>query len=112
LKGAATVVARPDGDCVVNPTGGPALGTGGSGDVLTGVVAALLAQGLPADEAAALAAYWHGAAADSGRPEIGDAGLLAGDLVRALAPTAEALRRRGRERDERGERLALGFPEP
>ena len=64
LKGARTVVASPDGRVCVNPTGNPGLARGGSGDVLAGMLAALLACGLPAYQAAACAVYLHGAAAD------------------------------------------------
>jgi len=92
LKGAATVVAEPAGRVIINPTGGPALSTGGTGDVLTGLVAALLAQGVDAMEAAALAAYLHGAAGDWLSDEGGESGLLASDLADALPAAARALR--------------------
>ena len=68
LKGAHTVIAGPDGRCAVNPTGNPGLSRGGSGDVLAGMISALLACGLPAFEAAACAVYLHGAAACTGKP--------------------------------------------
>ena len=58
------MTAAPDGQAIVNPTGGPALASGGTGDVLVGIVTAYLAQGCEAFEAAALAAFVHGAAAD------------------------------------------------
>jgi len=90
LKGAATVAASPAGHVVVNPTGGPGLGTGGTGDVLLGIVAAYVGQGVPALEAAALAAWVHGAAGD--RLERGAGGLLAGDLARAVPGVAASLR--------------------
>src|SRR5262249_18472550 len=77
LKGAGTAIAAPDGSLIVNPTGGPALATGGTGDVLLGVVTGLLAQGAEPLRAAALAAYLHGAAADRLAARRGDAGLLA-----------------------------------
>jgi NAD(P)H-hydrate epimerase len=93
LKGAATVTADPGGSLVVNPTGGPSLATGGTGDVLTGMVAAYLGQGLNPLEAAALAAYVHGAASERLAREIGSSGLLAGDLATEVPATAEALRR-------------------
>ena len=64
LKGCRTVVAAPDGRVCTNPTGNPGLARGGSGDVLAGMTAALLACGLPAYQAAACAVYLHGAAAD------------------------------------------------
>lgn len=95
LKGAASVSAAPDGRVIVNPTGGPALASGGTGDVLTGMVAGLLAQGLGALEAAAAAAYLHGEAADRLAAAGGSAGLLAEDLANAIPAAAEALRRRG-----------------
>ncbi|MFK7895924.1 MAG: NAD(P)H-hydrate dehydratase [Myxococcota bacterium] len=88
LKGAATVVAEPGGRVLINSTGGPAMAAGGSGDVLTGIVAALLAAGMPAFEAAGLAVHWHGAAADaSGAAEVGF-GLLASELADGLPACA------------------------
>jgi NAD(P)H-hydrate epimerase len=80
LKGSRTVVADPTGRAAINPTGGPWLATAGTGDVLSGVVGALAAGGLPAFRAAAAGAWLHGKAADS----AGHAGLVAGDLVDAL----------------------------
>ena len=65
LKGAGTLVARPDGAAWLNPTGHFGMATAGSGDVLTGVVGALLARGLPPDTAACAAAWWHGFAGDT-----------------------------------------------
>jgi len=115
LKGAASVIAAPDGRVLVNPTGGPALGSGGTGDVLTGVVAGLLAQGAPPFDAAALAAFVHGAAADRLAESAGDSGILAGELARALPGEFEALRRRAREAEAEpvaGSGLAVSFPEP
>lgn len=81
LKGPTTVIAEPDGGRVaLNPTGGPWLATAGTGDVLAGIVGALLARGVPPFEAAAAAAWVHGRAADV----AGHTGLVAGDLVTAL----------------------------
>jgi NAD(P)H-hydrate epimerase len=111
LKGAASVVASPDGLLWVNPTGGPALGSGGTGDVLAGVVAAFLAQGVESALAAALAAFVHGAAADRIAARQGDAGLAARDLATELPPTMDALCDAARARGE-GQALALPFPEP
>ncbi|TDF99746.1 NAD(P)H-hydrate dehydratase [Paenibacillus piri] len=82
LKGARTVVACPDGDVYINVTGNPGMATGGTGDVLTGIITGLLAQGFTATQAAALGVYLHGAAGDraaSGR--MYTASLLAGDLL-------------------------------
>jgi NAD(P)H-hydrate epimerase len=110
LKGAASVIAGPDGRTVVNPTGGPALGSGGTGDVLLGVVAAFLAQGMEPFEAAALAAYLHGFAGDRLAARLGPAGLLAEDLAAELPLAARGLRRAAAEPPKPG--LAAGFPEP
>jgi hydroxyethylthiazole kinase-like uncharacterized protein yjeF len=85
LKGAGSVIARPDGFVAVNTSGNPGLATGGSGDVLAGFCGALLAQGWPAWEAALGAVWMHGAAADwlveDGR---GPVGLTAGELPKAI----------------------------
>jgi hydroxyethylthiazole kinase-like uncharacterized protein yjeF len=80
LKGADTLVAAPGDGVLVSDSGTPALATGGTGDVLTGIVAAFLAKGLDAPLAAAAAAFAHGRAAQLG-PERG---LVASDLVDAL----------------------------
>jgi len=84
LKGPGTVVAAPDGRVVINTTGGPWLATAGSGDVLTGVIGALLARGLSAFEAAAVGAWIQGRA---GLHAPSLVGLVAGDLVAALPRT-------------------------
>jgi hydroxyethylthiazole kinase-like uncharacterized protein yjeF len=94
LKGHLTLVASPDGRVAVNPTGNPALASGGTGDVLTGLVAALLAQGLEAYDAACLAAHLHGLAADLAIAEQGGVAIAAGDLANAL-PKAFAELQRG-----------------
>ena len=90
LKGPGTVVAAPGGAAAVNPTGGPVLATAGSGDVLTGIVAGFLARGLPVFEAAAAAAWVHGAVADRLVAE-GGPGLVATDLVAGLPSTLAGL---------------------
>jgi NAD(P)H-hydrate epimerase len=110
LKGAATAIAAPDGRLALNPTGGPALGSGGTGDVLLGMVAGFLAQGVPAFEAGAVAAFLHGFAADRIAARSGPAGLLAGELARELPGAAQALRAAAAAPP--GLRLALAFPEP
>ena len=84
LKGAPTVIAQPDGTTYVNPTGNAGLACGGSGDVLTGIIAALLGQGLTTVRAAALGAYLHGLAADVAVELTGEEGMLPGDLVECL----------------------------
>jgi ADP-dependent NAD(P)H-hydrate dehydratase / NAD(P)H-hydrate epimerase len=89
LKGPATVIATPSGDAYVNPTGTSALATAGTGDVLTGVIGALLANGADAIAAAITGAYVHGRAA---RAAGTGADLVASDLIGALHPTLDALR--------------------
>jgi hydroxyethylthiazole kinase-like uncharacterized protein yjeF len=85
LKGAGSVIARPDGFVAVNTSGNPGLATGGSGDVLAGFCGALLAQGWPAWEAALGAVWMHGAAADwLAADGDGPFGLTAGELPRAI----------------------------
>src|SRR6185369_2406141 len=89
LKGSSTVIAAPNGRAVINVTGGPALATAGTGDVLSGVIAALLAHGLSPFDAAATGAYVHGraAAAAATAPDI-----VASDVVAALPRTLQVLR--------------------
>jgi NAD(P)H-hydrate epimerase len=84
LKGANTVVASPDGSVAIAPFENPAMATGGTGDVLAGVIGALLAQGLAPYDAARLGVYLHGLAGDMVRERLGDAGLLASDLPEAV----------------------------
>ena len=93
LKGSRTVVAEPDGKVRVNPTGGPYLATGGTGDVLTGAIAAFLARGLRPADAAVLAAYAHGAAGRLAAVERGE-GTVASDVLEALPAVLATLRAR------------------
>jgi ADP-dependent NAD(P)H-hydrate dehydratase / NAD(P)H-hydrate epimerase len=88
LKGSRTIVAAPDGTARINTTGGPFLATAGSGDVLTGVIGALLARGLDPADAASSGAYLHGLAGILAGAELGE-GTLAGDLITRL-PRARA----------------------
>jgi hydroxyethylthiazole kinase-like uncharacterized protein yjeF len=81
LKGAYTVVAAPDGRAVVLPFANPALATAGSGDVLAGAMVGALAQGLAPFEAAVMGGYLHGLAGELALQELGDAGVVAGDLL-------------------------------
>jgi len=87
LKGAPTVVAAPSGPAWINTTGNPGLASGGTGDVLTGIIAGLLARGLEADEAAVAAAYLHGLAADLAACEGSEDSLIAGDVLDQLPQT-------------------------
>ena len=84
LKGAYTVVCSPLGNCYFNPTGNPGMATGGSGDVLTGIIAALLAQGYNQTEACILGVYLHGLSGDLALDETGYEALSAGDIIRNL----------------------------
>ena len=87
LKGAPTVTVSAKGIATVNPTGNPGMATAGTGDVLTGTIAALLAQGLSCYDAARLGVYIHGMAGDIAAGDKGQLGLTASDLLEAL-PTA------------------------
>ena len=92
LKGAYTAVGAPDGQVYFNSTGNPGMGTGGSGDVLAGLVLALRAdQRLGSLHAARLAVLAHGHAGDLAAAETGEAGLIAGDLVTHIGPALQAL---------------------
>ncbi len=92
LKGEATLTADPDGRVVVNSSGTPLLATAGSGDVLSGVIGALLAAGLAAPDAAAAAAWLHGAAAERLARTLGDAGLLSHEVADEVPRVRRALR--------------------
>jgi len=84
LKGARTLVARPDGSVSINTTGNPGMASGGMGDVLTGMTGGLLAQGMPMGDALDLGVYVHGLAGDHVCAAKGAAGMVAGDLVGSL----------------------------
>ena len=88
LKGPATVVAHPDGNVLVSTTGDQRLATAGSGDVLSGIIGALLASGVEPFEAAAAGAWLHGTAARRAPAS----GMLASDIVGHLPAVLEELR--------------------
>ena len=98
LKGARTVVAQPGGEACIVPTGNPGMATGGMGDVLTGMIASLLGQGVAPAAAAWSGAYLHGLAADLIAAERGVVGMLAGEVAHHL-PAAIARVRRGEQPD-------------
>ncbi len=81
LKGNNTVISDGKGNNFVNESGNPGMGTGGTGDILTGMIASFLAQGVPAFKAAKLAVYIHGKAGDLAAREKGEIGLIAGDIL-------------------------------
>ena len=81
LKGSGTVVANISGECYINDTGNPGMATGGCGDVLTGMIAALIGQGLSLFDAARVGVYLHGLAGDMVAAKQGEIGLIASDLI-------------------------------
>ncbi len=84
LKGAFTTVSLPDGNVYFNSTGNPGMATGGSGDVLTGIILGLLAQGISSAEAAIMGVYLHGLAGDIAAAEQSEHTLIAGDIIGAM----------------------------
>ncbi len=84
LKGAATLICLEDGTLYVNPTGNPGMATGGTGDVLAGIIGALLAQGLSAEDAAVAGVFAHGLSGDLASARTGLQGLIATDLLGGL----------------------------
>ena len=92
LKGHQTLIADPEGHVNVNPTGNPGMASGGMGDVLGGMIAALLARGLDPFDAAMTAVYLHGFAGDMLKEETGDTGLAALDLAERLPAAISKLR--------------------
>ncbi len=106
LKGARTVIAAADGTVAVAPFENPALATGGTGDVLSGAIGSLLAQGVEPFAAARLGVYLHGVAGDGVRERFGDAGLLASDLPEGLAI---ARKRLAAIAERKGSGKRLGF---
>lgn len=92
LKGANTVVATPDDDVFIIPTGNSGMATAGSGDVLSGIIAGLLAQGMNRTWAAVAGAYIHGAAGDFAAAELGEDGMVASDILSFVPITIKMLR--------------------
>ena len=92
LKGHQTLIASPDGQVNVNPTGNPGMATGGMGDVLGGMIAAFVARGVDPYDAACAAVYIHGFAGDLLKEEMGDTGLAAMDLAERIPNAIQKLR--------------------
>jgi len=93
LKGARTIIAGPGGEVYLNPTGNPALSSGGAGDVLTGLISGFLARGWPMIGALNAGVYLHGLAADLLAEDMGGAGVLAGELPDLIPGLMDALSR-------------------
>jgi NAD(P)H-hydrate epimerase len=91
LKGHRTIIATPDGRVCINPTGNPGMATAGTGDVLTGMIAAWLAQLLDAESACRLAVFLHGAAGDLAEVKQGQVSMVATDVLRLLGETLTGL---------------------
>ena len=92
LKGAFTSVSTPDGNVYFNSTGNPGMATAGSGDVLTGIILSLLAQGYMPEQAAVLGVYLHGLAGDIGAENSGYEALIASDIINSIGPAYIRLR--------------------
>ena len=86
LKGAYTITALPDGKCFFNTSGNPGMATAGSGDVLTGMILALLAQGYSLKEAAITGVYAHGMAGDRAADNDSEVGLTASGIIENIGP--------------------------
>lgn len=84
LKGARTIIAEPSGAVYINPTGNPGMATAGTGDILTGIIAGLVAQRLDMGNAVRLGVFLHGLAGDMAAKEMGEAGMIAGDLMNMI----------------------------
>jgi NAD(P)H-hydrate epimerase len=91
LKGAGTLVASPRGELWINLTGNPGMATGGTGDVLTGLIAGFQAQGISPLDAARLGVYLHGAAGDRAAGKAGMISLIASDLLREVPAVLQEL---------------------
>jgi NAD(P)H-hydrate epimerase len=97
LKGYRTIIASPEGRTSINPTGNAGMATAGSGDVLSGVVAAWLGQLLDAEAAARLAVFLHGLAGDLAEADEGEVALIAGDILAHLGDAVLDLTARRRQ---------------
>ena len=103
LKGYRTLIATPDGKVFINPLGNPGMATGGTGDVLTGVLAAWLAQLLDAEAACKIAVYLHALAGDLTEADEGEVAMTAGDLAAHLGDAVLELTARRRVKPSNGE---------
>jgi NAD(P)H-hydrate epimerase len=92
LKGANTCISTPDGDCYFNSTGNPGMAKGGSGDILTGIIAGIMAQGYSSIESCILGVYVHGLAGDFAEKELGETGMISSDITDRLPKAFQAIR--------------------
>jgi hydroxyethylthiazole kinase-like uncharacterized protein yjeF len=99
LKGNRTVIATPDQEVYINPTGNPGMASGGTGDVLTGMIGGLLAQGLSPLEAAKWGVFLHGRAGDLVAQEIGEISLIASDIIDYLPDALAEVKARANRQD-------------
>lgn len=91
LKGAGTVTAVPGGDAYINSTGNPGMATAGSGDVLTGVIASLIGQGIQMEKAAVTGVFLHGLAGDFAQAGFGEYGMMASDIAANLPAAIKSI---------------------
>jgi len=103
LKGGVTIVCQSNGVSFFNVRGNPGMATAGSGDVLTGVILALLSQGYPSDVAALMGVYLHSTAGDFAAKEIGMEAMIAGDIIEFLGDAFDELRHAGQPLDREEE---------
>lgn len=93
LKGAYTLIAAPDETVSINPTGNPGMATAGTGDVLTGMIAALAVQGIPLLMAAQAGVYLHGLAGDLAAGDKGEVGMISSDLIEKIPDAIQQVRK-------------------
>jgi NAD(P)H-hydrate epimerase len=95
LKGYRTLIANPQGKVYINPTGNPGMASGGSGDVLSGMIASLIIQEKDILGATLAAVYLHGLSGDIGADRLGERSLVAGDLIRYLPQALKMMEEKG-----------------
>jgi ADP-dependent NAD(P)H-hydrate dehydratase / NAD(P)H-hydrate epimerase len=112
LKGATSVIGTPDGRVLLNPTGNPGMASGGTGDVLTGILGAFLARGLEPEAALSAAVYLHGSAGDIAAARVGQEALIATDLIAALPAAFAALASPAAAAGAPATARPVGWPDP
>jgi len=93
LKGARTIVATPEGEVYINPTGNPGMATAGTGDLLSGIIAGFISQGLSARDSSILGVYLHGLAGDIAAEELSQTALIASDLLNTFPQAVKRVER-------------------